>query len=397
MTPQADRITSLDVLRGLGILGILAVNAPFFGNSFALEFDPLLLGPLDQASQSVWAIVHIFFERKFVTLFSMLFGASILLIGGELGDRERGAILHRRLAWLLLFGLLHGSLIWYGDILLCYGIAGFLAANVRSWSPGKLFGGGAVLFLAFAVLEAASTWAMAYFPEAVAEGMPFATAEAARADIAAFGGGFAQAQAANFEAWMTVMGYSLFYVPATVGLMMIGMALFKTGVLTARRGVLTYFLLLLAGAAAFAALGWAVCREVAGGMDDPVASALRTTINSVLAPVMTLAYVALICLIVKSPLRGLTRPLGATGQMAFTNYLTQSLIMTTIFYGGRGLGLFGTMTLAEQAMVVAAVWIAQLVWSPLWLMAFRYGPFEWIWRSLTFGRLVPFRRLAGGA
>lgn len=397
MTPQADRITSLDVLRGLGILGILAVNAPFFANSFALEFDPLVLGPLDPASQSVWAIVHTFFERKFVTLFSMLFGASILLIGGERDDRERGAILHRRLAWLLLFGLLHGTLIWFGDILLCYAIAGFLAAQVRSWTPGKLLGGGAVLFLAFALLEAGSTWAMAYFPEQLAEGMPFATVEAARADIAAFGGALAQAQVANFEAWMTVMGYSLFYVPATVGLMMIGMGLFKTGVLTARRGVFTYLLLLLTGAAAFAAMGWAVCREVAGGMDDPFATALRTTINAFLAPVMTLGYVALICLIVKSPLRGLTRPLAATGQMAFTNYLTQSIIMTSIFYGGRGLGLFGTMTLAEQAMVVGAIWLVQLVWSPLWLAVFRYGPFEWVWRSLTFGRPVPFRRVAGQA
>lgn len=397
MTPQANRITSLDVLRGLGILGILAVNAPFFANSFALEFDPLLLGSLDQPSQSVWAVVHIFFERKFVTLFSMLFGASILLIGGEKDDRERGAILHRRLAWLLLFGLLHGALIWYGDILLCYAIAGFIAAQMRSWSPGKLLGGGAVLFVAFALLEAGSAWVMAYFPEEMAEGMPFATVEAARADIAAFGGTLAQAQTANFEAWVMVTGYSLFYVPATIGLMMIGMGLLKTGVLTARRGVFTYLLLLLAGAAAFAALGWAVCREVAGGMNDPFASALRTTINGFLAPVMTLGYVALLCLIVKSPLRGLTRPLAATGQMAFTNYLTQSLIMTTIFYGGRGLGLFGTMSLAEQAVIVGAVWLAQLIWSPPWLRAFRYGPFEWVWRSLTFGRPVPFRRVAGEA
>jgi uncharacterized protein len=297
----------------------------------------------------------------------------------------------------LLFGLLHGALIWYGDILLCYAIAGFLAAHVRSWSPGKLFGGGAVLFVAFAALEAGSTWAMAYFPEAVAESMPFATPEAARADIAAFGGTFAQSLTANFEAWMTVTGYTLFYVPATVGLMMIGMGLFKTGVLTARRGVFTYVLLLLVGGAAFAALGWAVCRELAGDMDDAFAGALRTTINSVLAPVMTLGYVALICLIVKSPLRGLTRPLSAAGQMAFTNYLTQSIIMTSIFYGGRGPGLFGTMTLAEQAMIVGGVWLAQLIWSPLWLMAFRYGPFEWIWRSLTLGRPVPFRRVAGQA
>lgn len=394
MTPQADRIASLDVLRGLGIMGILAVNAPFFAQPFAFQFDPLIFGPLDANSMTTWGVVHTFFERKFVTLFSMLFGVSMILVGGEKGDAERTPVLNRRLMWLAAFGLLHGALVWYGDILLNYAIAGFIASQFRSWKPGRLFGVGALLFVLFALLEVAGYWAMAFIPEAAAEGMAFASPEAARADIAAFSGTFMDSLQANLRSWGVVFGYTIFYIPATIGLMFIGMGLYRTGVMTAKRGVLFYLLLLVVAAGAFAGLAWAVCQELNAGLKDDFATAIRSSINGFLAPVMSLGYVALFCLIVKSPLRGLLTPLARTGQMAFTNYLTQSLMMTAIYYGGRGLGLFGTHTLAEQVPVVAGIWLLQLVWSTLWLSKFRYGPFEWVWRSLSFGRFVSMRRVA---
>lgn len=394
MTPQADRIASLDVLRGLGIMGILAVNAPFFAQPFAIQFDPLVLGAPDARSLDTWWVVHTFFERKFVTLFSMLFGVSMILVGGEKGDAERTPVLNRRLMWLAVFGLLHGVLVWYGDILLNYAIAGFIASQFRSWKPGRLFGVGILLFMLFALLEVGSYWALAYLPEAAAEGMAFASPEAARADLAAFGGTFMESLQANLRTWGTVFGYTIFYIPATIGLMFIGMGLYRTGVMTAKRGVFFYLFLLALAAGAFAALGWAVCEEVREGLKDAYATAVRTTINGFLAPVMSLGYVALFCLIVKSPLRGLLTPLARTGQMAFTNYLTQSLMMTAIYYGGRGLGLFGEHTLAEQVPIVLGIWLLQLVWSTLWLSAFRYGPFEWVWRCLSFKRFVPMRRVA---
>jgi uncharacterized protein len=392
MTPQADRIASLDVLRGLGVLGILAVNAPFFAQPLAAMMEPAILGPLDAQSAQVWSIVHIFFERKFVTLFSMLFGASILLVGGDRGDREKAPILYRRLGWLLLFGIAHGAFIWYGDILLCYAVAGFIAAQFRGWTPRRLFIVGIILCLVMAALEVAQAWAMAYAPEGGGGVPEFATPEGARQEIAGYSGTLETAQATNLGNWAVLALITAFYIPGTVGLMFIGMGLLKTGVFSAKRGVAFYLLLFAVGAACFAAMWWAVGREVASGFEDEAAAAVRMSINATLAPLMTLGYVGLFCLIVKSPLRGLTRPLAATGQMAFTNYLTQSLIMTGIYYAGRGLGLFGTHTLAEQVPIVAGIWLLQLIWSPLWMMAFRYGPFEWVWRSLTFWRFVPMRR-----
>ncbi len=394
MTPQADRYTSLDVLRGVGILGILAVNAPFFSMPMAAMMDPLVLGPLDETSTSVWAAVRVFFERKFVTLFSLLFGVSILLIAGEeRGVADRSRVLKRRLIWLAVIGLIHGAVIWYGDILLTYAIAGAIAALFRNWEPRKLFMLGGVLYLAFAALESLSYWALAFLPaEMLEQSMAWVGAEGARAEIAAYTGDLAQVQAQALQNWSVVVGSAAFFIPTSMGLMLIGMGLFKTGVLTARRGAIFYLLLVVAGAAALAAIGWAVSREVAAGLADPVAQAVRSTLNALLAPAVTLGYVGVVCLLLKTPLKALTRPLAATGQMAFTNYLTQSLIMTGIFYGARGMGLFGTMSHADLALIVGGIWLLQLVWSPLWLAVFRYGPLEWIWRTLSFGRPVPFRR-----
>ena len=393
MTPQADRIASLDVLRGLGILGILAVNATFFAMPLAAMMEPEVLGPMDADSTTAWGAVRIFFERKFVTLFSMLFGASMLLVGGpDKSDPERNRFLNRRLGWLLLFGLIHGALIWYGDILLTYAIAGFITAQFRHWQPARLFAVGAGVYLLFALFEAANYWLMAFMPEAAEQGMAMFSPEAARAEVAAFQSSLAGAQMANLKNWAVLLGFSVFYIPSTIALMMVGMGLFKTGVLAARRGVGLYLVLTLLGGAALAAIGWAVLEELAAGEAKATAQAVHMTLNGLFAPVVTLGYIGLVCLILKTPLRTLTRPLAATGQMAFTNYITQSLMMTGVFWAGRGLGLFGTMSYAEQALVVMGIWVLQLIWSPIWLSFFRYGPLEWIWRRLTYAGPVAFRR-----
>jgi len=392
MTPQSERFISLDVLRGLGILGILAVNAPFFAMPFAVQLEPEALGQVEGDSLTAWAVVKTFFERKFVTLFSMLFGASILLVGGEKGDPVKSPHIHRRLGWLFLFGLLHGALVWYGDILLAYAVAGFIAAQFRSWSPRRLFVVGVLLYLFFAAIESLNYWVLVWMPQEAAQGMAFASPEAAREAVRAFSGDFASSLQANVETWGMLVGFMVFFIPSTIGLMLIGMGLFKTGVFLARRGAGFYLLGMVVGGAALAAIGWSVCQEVRAGLEEPVDRAVHSTLNAFLAPLVTLGYVSALCLLVKSPVRGLLGPLRAAGQMAFTNYLTQSLIMTAIFYGGRGPGLFGTMTLAELVPVVAGVWLLQLVWSPIWLTFFHYGPFEWVWRCLTYKQLAPFVR-----
>lgn len=390
MTPPTDRIASLDALRGLGVLGILAVNAPVFSQPFALLLDPALLGPLDPDSAKVWAVVHIAFERKFVTLFSMLFGASLLLVGGNGEDPVQERVLFRRLGWLAVFGVIHGALVWYGDILLCYAIAGFAAASCRGWCSRRLLVAGALVFGVGALLECYEYWGAGKPSE-----IPFATADAAALEIRAFSGSFAESLRENVRHWLAMTQAMPSFIPSTLGLMLLGMGLFKADILTGRRSAAFYLGLLSAGTVCLALLAGATVRDVSAGFTAPEDTAWRESINALLCPVMTLGYVGAICLWLKSPLRCLTAPLAATGRMAFTNYLTQSLIMTAIFYGGRGPGLFWQVTLAQDVPLVIGIWLVQLVWSPTWLSAFQYGPFEWIWRSLSFARPATLWRRHG--
>ena len=135
-----DRIPSLDVIRGFAVLGILAVNAAYFAAPWQTGINPAL-APLTVTDDTLnaWLAMHVFFEAKCITLFSMLFGVSIYLVGGERDEESgRGEVLVRRLLWLLAFGLVHATLIWNGDILVTYALAGLLVGLARSWSPIRL-------------------------------------------------------------------------------------------------------------------------------------------------------------------------------------------------------------------------------------------------------------------
>ncbi|NEX92515.1 DUF418 domain-containing protein, partial [Caulobacter sp. 17J65-9] len=394
MTDDAGRIASLDTLRGLGVLGILAVNASAFALPYAAHADPALT-PQTHASQVAWAIMHVFFEAKFVTLFSLLFGASVLLVGGERRDPEKSPVLWRRLGWLAVFGVLHGAAIWFGDILLLYAVAGSLAALARSWAPKRLFTVGALLLLGVILLEIASPVSSLFIPQARVEIAAYAAKAAAGmpAEIAAYRGGLASALEANFKSWLILQVPSLiFYVWNALGLMMIGMGLLRTGVFQARRGAGLYVVLLLLGAAALGVIGWSAWGDVEAGQASPTWRAYVAIANATLAPVVTLGYLALVALLLKaSALRGVTSALANVGKMAFTNYLTQSVIMTTIFWSGRGFGLFGQLDRAELWTLVVTIWVLQIAWSQVWMHSFRYGPLEWVWRSLSHARRLPIR------
>jgi uncharacterized protein len=391
MTRDADRIASLDVLRGLGVLGILAVNAGGFALPFMAYADPSLI-PLDAPSQLGWGVMHVLFERKFVTLFSLLFGASVLLVGGQRGDPVRGPVLKRRLFWLGVFGVVHGVAVWFGDILLLYAVAGALAATCRSWSPTRLFLTGTLLCLAVAVIEAGGALLPLLSPEAKALMTPPPTD--LQAEIDAYRAGLASAALQNLKTWgLLTAGSLLVYLWTTWGLMLIGMGLLKTGVFQGRAHPVVYVLFAVAGLAGLGVIGWTTWEYLRTGMTSDTWKAYGVAANAVLAPVATLGYLGIIVLLLKGRLlRGATRALADVGQMAFTNYITQSLIMTTIFWSGRGFGLFGQLSRAELWALVVAVWVLQIAWSRLWMAGFRYGPLEWVWRRLSYARPVAIRR-----
>lgn len=393
-----DRIFNLDMLRGWAILGILAVNALAFAWPVALEASPGLVAPYPNDAGNIlghWA-VDVFFQDKFRSLFSMLFGVSIFLIGGERdADEARGRLLRSRLVWLALFGLIHGLAFWFGDILLHYAYTGALVMLVRSWSARRLIRTGLLVSLAIAAASVGLSLLMptlTAMSESQTANSPVAlTKEGLEAIIAAYQSGWSGILAENLKSWVTVQFASLFLIPVTGGLMMLGLGLFKSGFLIGKSSTGLYLLVFALGTANLAALGWYdwIHFNAPPGAADPTGG--LSGVAGSFAWVITLGYVSLLILMTKFGLRFLTARLVPVGQMAFSNYLTQTLIMTSLFYMPWGLHLFGDPEWGPGRLwtAVGGIWVAQLIWSPLWLSMFRMGPLEWGWRCLTYKRMVP--------
>ncbi|PIB94306.1 DUF418 domain-containing protein [Caulobacter sp. FWC2] len=384
-----DRIVLLDSLRGLGVLGILLCNMPDFAVAPPLSESvvnwPHGTGP---ATLGVWAVTQWLFQRKFVTLFAMLFGVSIFLVGGERSDLERGAILRKRLSWMVVFGLLHGFAIWFGDVLLSYALAGFAVLLCRSWTPKKLLRTGIIIWTVMSLLMVAGMTAAVVFQQDGGQAT-LETAKAVAKSRAAelqYGGTFLQSLIQNARDRLGYLAGEPFIFVMTSALMMIGLGCFKLGVLTGEASKRTYVTLVAIGLTASAVVGGMVVAQVVLGLPRPL-STIFQAVQWTTAPLTTLAYVGLMVFAARSKgaWSAIPRVLAPVGQMAFTNYLTQSLIMTSIFYGGRGLALHGKVDRPVLAALTVATWIVQILWSRWWMDRFEMGPLEWVWRRLYRG------------
>jgi uncharacterized protein len=383
-----DRIILLDSLRGLGVLGILLCNMPDFAVAPPLSESvvnwPHGTGP---ATLGVWAVTQWLFQRKFVTLFAMLFGVSIFLVGGERSDLERGAILRKRLAWMVVFGLLHGFAIWFGDVLLSYALAGFAVLLCRSWAPKKLIRTGVMIWTVMSLLMVAGMTAAIVFQDSAEATLETAKAVAkSRAAELQYGGTFLQSLIQNARDRLSILGGEPFIFVMTSALMMIGLGCFKLGVLTGEASKRTYVTLVAIGLTASAVVGAMVVAQIVLGLPRPL-SMIFQAVQWATAPLTTLAYVGLMVFAARSKgaWSAIPKALAPVGQMAFTNYLTQSLIMTSIFYGGRGLALHGKVDRPVLAALTILTWIFQILWSRWWMDRFEMGPLEWVWRRLYRG------------
>lgn len=403
-TEPAARIQSLDVMRGFAVLGILAVNAAFFAAPWQAAITAVQ-APLavDETTLWSWMVMHVFFEMKCITLFSILFGASLYMVGGERSDKDKGKVLHRRLIWLLVFGLVHALVIWYGDILVTYAITGFLVMFARSWKPRTLMIVGVIIYLLSVALQGMLALMLPIIPpdqlgevEAQLKGIFALSEEELAQTIAAYQSGYPAAMLDNVNTWVEFLGNAVFgVVIRTAGVMMIGMALFKWGFLSGRAPNWLYGLMLALGAVALAVIGYQAWLNWQAQFDTLHMMTNGMMANTTFSIFVSIGYASLFVLITKAGIGFLTAPLAAVGRMAFTNYLTQSLIMTTIFWGGwRGFGLWGEVDRPTLWAIVLGVWALQLIWSPLWLSRFQMGPLEWVWRSLSYGRPVRLSRPA---
>lgn len=428
--PINNRIFALDVLRGFALLGILLMNIPFFGRSYHLHFNIDILQEYSGPNYWSWFIVNTFFEGTMRGIFSMLFGAgAILFIEGlqrKFPDDLRPAdFYYRRVIWLLVFGMINAYVFnWAGDILYTYGIVGLFLFPFRNLKPWKLLAFG-LLFLSISTWQYTSKW-----DEPAEKRQKGEAAQMAKSQQKPL----SDEQKADLKSWLeyqqensrermlekveesnkemegdywAIQGM-LAYVNESIqtedfyheyffdalSFFLIGMALLRLGFLS---GELSTGVYLTAGAISYAiGLGlnlWFISKVQALHFD---LSLYKDTFHihpyQIRRLFLALGHISLIQLLLKIPFGPwLFRPLEKVGRMAFTNYLGQTLICTLVFFG-YGLGYFGKWQRYELYLFVACVWVFQILFSVMWLHFFMIGPFEWIWRSLTWWKVQPILR-----
>jgi uncharacterized protein len=389
------RIRSLDVLRGVGVLGMLAVHIQLFAFPSLTRWNPTAYGDFDGLNWWVWLVTTVLADGKFIAIFAMLLGVSIVMLSGEARDRAVPAwrAHMRRMVVLLILGLLHAYLLWYGDMLVPLAMTGAFVFFVRRLSPRKLLVLGALAFATATALSLTFTSSTAQSdPEALALWRAQWTPrpDVINLELARYRGGWAAQMAhrvpAALETQTLDFATRLFWQMA--GLMLMGMALFKLGVLSAARPRTFY---LRMGILGFGVGGLLISLGLwwsyATGWDLLDFALVSQPLHYWGNLFVALGWVALVMLLCQ---RGWQlRAVGAVGRMALTNYLLQTVICTTIFYG-HGLGLFGRVDRAGQLAIVAGIWAFQLLASSAWLRYFSVGPVEWLTRWLVFRRRPSF-------
>lgn len=394
-TAEAERLDFLDVLRGAAVLAIFVVNIKAMAYPFAYYANASLWpGEYDMTVAAVQAFLV---EDKWRTIFTALFGAGLALAADRAASRGasgRGLMI-RRLLLLAVFGAMHLLLIWMGDILLTYALAGLIAMWFRNAGARTLLLFGSIAVGIGLVWTGLFNAAPAFIPEVRAEIEPIlwgTDADALAEEKATMLGGVDGHLATRFESFVPyIFMYFLVggYWLETVGIMLFGMWAYRIGFFSFRLGVGVYAVAALVGfvgAVAVDATRWTVLTQ--SGWDF-TAYSVTIPLNYIDGFFGAVGYASLVGLIVR--FGAAPRALAAAGRMAFTNYIACSVIGTTLFYGHAG-GLFAQFTNLQLMGVVAAVWAAILIWSPLWLSRFRFGPLEWVWRSLTYGRVQPLLR-----
>jgi uncharacterized protein len=419
-----ERLRMLDVLRGCALLGILLMNIPYFGMPAAAYAQLHKWGGDDGANLWTFFVQWTLFEGKMRALFSILFGAGIILFVEHATARRDTVgvadLYVRRMLWLMLFGILHAWFIWYGDILYPYAICGLLIFPLRRLSPRALFITAAISLalltggivgdsfnkrsqrekaMAAAAVEAAGrplteeqkeakeTWA-----EVTKVAAP--TREEMQKEIDAYRSGYLGALRQRAEVnrkWHFVPVYFPIFIDFWA-LMLIGMGFYRLGILQGERSTGFYTRMALIGygigipvnaASVYLMYSWDFDFVANQFANIPVQAGRVATV---------LGHVAVIVMIVKAGwLTWLTDRLAAVGQMAFSNYIAHSVICSVIFYSP-GLALMGQLQRYQLYFIVFGIWTFNLLWSRWWLSRFQFGPLEWCWRSLTYWRRQPMRR-----
>ena len=403
-TQGKERIIALDILRGFAIMGILVMNIQSFAMPEAAYLNPTAYGDLYGMNKWVWVLSHIFADQKFMTLFSLMYGAGIVLVTQNAEKRTgKSAGLHyRRTFWLLVIGLMHAHLIWYGDILVAYALCALLMYLFRRMRSRYLLVIGVLWMSVHSLLYLGFGSTVQYWPpesvEAARESWQ-PTEEALRQEIAAYLGTWSEQfeQRTESALMLETSVFLMIFLWRAGGLMLVGMALYKLGVLTASKSRRFYLRgWLVSWLIGLPVIIYGLYRHFEAGWTLEYSMFIGSQFNYWGSLFVAFGWLCIVMLVTKSnALKGLRNRLAAVGRSALTNYIFQSVICTFIFYGF-GLGFFGSIDRTGQILIVLLVWAIQLFLSPWWLSRYKFGPLEWAWRSLTYMQRQTFRRETSG-
>ena len=404
-----ERVEVMDVLRGFALLGILLMNIEGFVGPL-MESVTGVNARFSGADRWMDAVIYIFVQGKFITLFSLLFGMGFaMMLERANATGTTGTMLYaRRLLALLVIGLVHAILIWSGDILLTYTLLGFvLLLCFRRTPVSRLPKWGIALY----ALPLLLTFAMAGFatlaqqdPQASAEIQKGMAAQAQQiaalvdGERQAFGSGtYAEAVAQRATDTSAMLGFLVFFGPALLGVFLFGAWFMRSGVIRDSAAHLPLFRRLrnLGFGLGLPLMLWSVWAHPTMSFSEmSLGSAAAQTAAQVANVLMMLGYLSVIVLAMQQPAWAQRlRWLAPAGRMALTNYLMQSVVCTLVFYG-YGLGYFERLPRAWQPLFVIALFALQVVFSRWWLSRYRLGPMEWLWRWMTYGRRPAFRLAA---
>lgn len=404
------RLRTLDAVRGFAVMGILLLNINGLAMPDYAEVDPSFYGGAAGANWWTWAIAYAVGDGKMRGLFTMMFGASTVLIAerAAAGGESPARVHYARMATLFVFGMVHAYLIWAGDILVLYALTGAIAFIGWRATPRVLLMIGMAL-LVYKAGDGLFAWQHLETGRVAAttgKGNDLAAADwrayqklsavdpnGAAKEVAAYRSGYGDALKARTQSaifFQTVVNRIAFV--DTLGLMLIGMALFRWGFFSGEWSQRGYWI----AAGAVPAL-WLAYVPLVDWLTEtrwsPLTMVATEAIQlTLLRPFLSLGYAALVILFVGSGRAAwLADRLAASGRMAVSNYLGTSIVLTLVF-NGYGLGWYGHLERWQCLIVVAAMWALMLAWSKPWLDRFAYGPFEWLWRSFARGALQPMRR-----
>jgi uncharacterized protein len=406
----AERIDTLDFIRGIAVMGILAANIVAFGQPFEAYMYPaaFLTEPGDPGGW-MWIVQFILIDGKMRGLFTLLFGAGMYLFMEKAWARGATRKLQAwRLLILMAFGMIHFFFIWPGDILFYYALFGLFVLGCMKWKAKTQLGVGLAGYMIGVVFYAVSMsfpWAVvdtpfgASTPEMLAmraemiAGIDSALAHGAVPNAAIAAGDYPALVAHRLaEQWIEPWSNALFFCFETIPLMLIGMALYRQGFFSgdfARSAMIRWgWIGLIAGAAAHLAIGLAV---QAGGFTFYGTLAAFMGWSPLPRLWMILGMAALLVAYSPGATGWLAERVRAAGRAAFTNYLGTSVLMMLVFHGW-ALGLFGQLNRPQLYIVVVLAWAVMLAWSKPWLDRYRYGPLEWLWRCLTYRTVFPLKK-----